>query len=180
MRQRFKTRLIKLAKLGPTACWPWPGHIRPDGYGSAWKIGSNTNMTAHRRAYIETFGDPGSDFVIDHLCRNRACVNPSHLEAVTNEVNLKRGIAPTLIAHVTNTCLNGHPLLDDNVVIMSSGHRRCRVCLNKWHREYRAANPERSRAYEQKRKRPLNYWRDYERAHPNRKHQGTGVVKSQP
>jgi hypothetical protein len=67
-------------------CWIWHGTTRPDGYGLIWWDGRMRR--AHRKVYELMIGDPGP--VLDHLCRRRNCVNPDHLEPVTNTENLRR------------------------------------------------------------------------------------------
>lgn len=72
-----------------TWCWLWTGWVAGNGYGRlGWKGGS---VAAHRLAYQLYRGEIDDGLVIDHLCRNRRCVNPSHLEPVTQGENVKRG-----------------------------------------------------------------------------------------
>jgi hypothetical protein len=72
-----------------TECWVYPGKLNRQGYGQvSYTYGS---MGAYRAAYIISKGEPPKYFEIDHLCRNRACVNPAHLEAVPQSVNAYRG-----------------------------------------------------------------------------------------
>lgn len=79
-------------ELGP--CWNWTGNkTGPEGYGRFYP-GGKTGVLAHRFAYQLLTGTIPEGLVIDHLCRNRACVNPSHLEPVTHRVNTLRGEAP--------------------------------------------------------------------------------------
>lgn len=73
---------------GPDACWPWRGSIETTGYGRAWWDGRNE--MAHRVAYLLAKGPIPAGLEIDHLCRNRPCQNPAHLEAVTQRVNKRR------------------------------------------------------------------------------------------
>ena len=75
-------------------CWIWIGAIGTGGYGNFW-VGPDRlsdRMRAHRFAYESMVGPIPEGLDLDHLCRNRACVNPAHLEPVTRRVNLRRGV----------------------------------------------------------------------------------------
>ena len=76
-------------------CWQWLGNIDRNGYGhmTYWKDGHVKNARAHRHSYEMLVGPIPRGLTIDHLCRNRACVNPTHMEPVSNVVNLQRGHA---------------------------------------------------------------------------------------
>jgi hypothetical protein len=65
---------------------------------------------------------------LDHLCRNRACVNPAHMEPVTNKVNIMRGAGVGAMCALKTTCLRGHPLSGDNLRTRPDGERACRTC----------------------------------------------------
>jgi hypothetical protein len=107
-------------------CWIWTGSIRPNGYGQiAVDVdGRRLPRQVHRVAY-ELFVGPIPDGLdLDHLCRNRACFNPAHLEPVTRRENARRGIKGILTTH----CPKGHPYDEANTYVRPNGHRGCRAC----------------------------------------------------
>lgn len=84
--QRF---WAKVDKSSPTECWIWKAAKHRNGYGNFWT--GKRPMLAHRYAYTILVGPILTGLQIDHLCRNRACVNPAHMEPVTLQENLRRG-----------------------------------------------------------------------------------------
>lgn len=103
----------KVGRVGDVECWPWLSFRTADGYGKVGRRG------AHRVAYAVTHGEIPDGLTIDHLCRNRACCNPAHLEPVTQSVNSKRKYAnPDRLYSLT--CPAGHP--------REFGRRDCRRC----------------------------------------------------
>lgn len=127
--ERFWSKVEKTDK-----CWNWTGSgVR--GYGRI-RIG-NRMVLAHRWSYENARGPIPSGKVIDHLCRNRACVNPEHLEVVTQSVNTLRGDAPTVNRnHVT--CRNGlHPWPESAAWVGGkSGQIKCLPCRRARAREH--------------------------------------------
>ncbi|GAB3776674.1 hypothetical protein GCM10027600_42800 [Nocardioides ginsengisegetis] len=108
-------------------CWIWKGHITRYGYGQL------RGKKAHRLVYEAMVGPIPEGLVIDHLCRNRACVNPEHMEPVTNEENLDRGArSPS-----KTTCPVGHSYTPENTYVYN-GARQCRTCRREAARRYRA------------------------------------------
>lgn len=104
-------------------CWKWTGVMHSEGYG---KIG---RKYAHRVFYERLRGPIPEGLQIDHLCRNRACVNPDHLEAVTQEINLLRGNSPAAIAARKTHCIRGHELIPENIYLRKDcPSRMCNEC----------------------------------------------------
>jgi hypothetical protein len=130
-RERFQN------KVGPTdenGCWPWAGTLHQWGYGRFHLNGGNRN--AHRVAWVMENGPIPEGLYIDHLCRNRKCVNPEHLEAVTNRENILRGTAPAALNSRKRVCLRGHEYTDDNTYVTPTGARKCRTCERaRWKRK---------------------------------------------
>lgn len=111
-----------------TGCLEWVAYVRPDGYASFWD--GTRQVPAHRWAYEHVIGPVPEGLTIDHLCRNRACVNPQHMEPVTHRENTLRGEGITARQARQTHCKNGHEFTPDNTYIRpSDGGRRCRTCL---------------------------------------------------
>lgn len=112
----------------PSGCIEWTGRIDRYGYGQFRPGGrETTNMGAHRWAYSHFVGTIPDGFQIDHLCRNRACVNPEHLEAVTPRENVMRSLNPPSLNAKKTHCVRGHPFSDENTDIRRGG-RVCKTC----------------------------------------------------
>lgn len=128
---RFTVKALPL----DDGCWLWCGYVMPNGYG---QFRTNDSSLAHRFAYTAHVGPVPDGLDLDHLCRNRWCVNPAHLEPVSRSENLRRGVRKLQ----QQTCKNGHPLSGDN--LKPAGQRQCRACANAANRRYqqrqRAAN----------------------------------------
>jgi hypothetical protein len=110
---------------GPDACWPWLGAVNAKGYGRRHLRGRLT--LAHRAAHLFSKGEIPEGFTVDHLCRNRRCQNPLHLEAVPHRVNLLRGNTITAKSAATVACPRGHAY-DVSNTAHRSGHRVCKTC----------------------------------------------------
>ncbi len=117
-------RLWSGALADGTGCWIWQRSCHR-GYGQLWANG--TMNRAHRIAYELVKGPIPKSLTIDHLCRNRACINPDHLEAVTMRKNVLRGNGPTAINARKTHCKRGHPFDAANTRMSKLG-RNCRAC----------------------------------------------------
>lgn len=123
-------------------CWPWRGNFRPNGYGrhEGFYEGSYQVLSAHRMSYVLHHGPIPEGLTIDHLCRNRACVNPAHLEVVSVGENILRGISPWAVNKAKTHCKYGHEFTEDNTRMDGAGNRACRICD---HRRRQTANQRR-------------------------------------
>lgn len=135
--KRFWSRVIPEPNSG---CWLWLGSTRGNGYGGGWANGKN--YRAHRIAYEYCVGPIPTGLTIDHLCRNRVCVDPKHLEPVTAAENALRGYGWAGTNARKTVCLRGHEYTPNNTMWTRKGRRRCRSC----HRLRLAAERRASRA----------------------------------
>lgn len=116
-------------------CWLYAGYFSTKGYGLIWNNTLQKFEKAHRVMY-ETFnGKIAEGLVLDHLCRIRQCINPEHLEPVTNRENILRGEGIAAKNIKKTYCKHGH-LLENNVYIFRTS-RICRTCQNTRNRAYR-------------------------------------------
>lgn len=120
------SRVKGLYLVEGNGCWAWLGAFDPHGYGKMWD--GRTNVRAHRLMYELHVGEIPNGLVIDHLCRNTACVNPSHLEPVTIRENTLRGFGPASINARKTKCKNGHDFSIENTYVNPQGRRTCRTC----------------------------------------------------
>jgi len=112
-----------------SGCHIWTGATAGTGYGSikAW----GRVLAPHRIAWVSHHGvDIPAGLVIDHTCRNKTCINPLHLDAVTQRENAMRGSSPSAMKARQECCPNGHPYSEDNLVAAQAarGYRECRRC----------------------------------------------------
>lgn len=96
---------------------------------------------AHRLFYEHHIGPIPVGFELDHLCRNPRCVNPSHLEPVTHQENVRRGVSIVAINARKTHCKNGHPFEGDNLRFAPNGQRKCATCnrhmsAKAWRKQY--------------------------------------------
>ncbi len=116
--------LQKITRKEDDECWEWCGRYDKNGYG---KLGLKW---AHRISYVVFVGEipDGLEYQIDHLCKNRKCVNPKHLELVSQYENNMRSNSITAKEKRQTHCLRGHELSDENIYANRGNKRQCKQC----------------------------------------------------
>lgn len=129
--KRFSEKVAKTNQ-----CWNWNGFIGRNGYGTI-QINKKP-VLVHRLSYELYIGKIKRGLQIDHLCRNRRCVNPKHLEPVTAKINVLRGIGLAAINSRKSECKRGHKFNSKNTRLYN-GQRICRICsyqkVKRWRKE---------------------------------------------
>ena len=126
---RIKPTLAKFQgryRVTVDGCWEWTRYVdKRSGYGR-WD-----HLWAHRVSYTLHVGPIQPGMAIDHLCRNKVCVNPAHLEAVSPGTNFMRSMHRSAVTHATDICKRGHELTPENTYLRpdGSGIRQCRACI---------------------------------------------------
>lgn len=134
------SKLFSKVRIDPiTNCWNWIGSTTSNGYGNV-RINKKLYRT-HRLTYMLFVGDlpigKGKSIpVLDHLCNNRLCCNPAHLQLISDRENILKGNGITARKYKQIYCKNGHIL--PNPI---RGHRRCMICHRAWNRRNYAKNP---------------------------------------
>lgn len=127
-------RLLELSMPEPNSgCWLFLGALTEYGYGILRVEGKN--WKAHRAAYVAFVGEVPDGLTLDHLCRNRACINPNHLEPVPSGVNVLRGVGLSAQNARKTACNNGHPFTQANTMVKAykqRPRRHCRICTRVW------------------------------------------------
>lgn len=128
------------------SCWLWRGSTTKKGYGQiSGEPHTQKRFMAYRWLYEFVVGPIPDGLTLDHLCRNRGCVRPDHMEAVTNRVNILRGTSWAAVNARKTHCPRGHSLSDSRTTRIdpATGKRICRACavVTRRAREGRRMNP---------------------------------------
>jgi hypothetical protein len=148
--ERFRKKFVVSTEHfhNGTPCWEWQYNL-VNGYGqhhvNIRRIDREAGrrqkaVLAHRFAYEFLVGPIPGGLTLDHLCRNRACVNPAHLEPVTHRVNILRGVGLAANNARKTHCRHGHLLAGDNVRLTATGERVCRTCRRAYSVEFYRKN----------------------------------------
>ena len=127
----LETILSRFTRKGDDECWPWSGRRGSRGYGrftTTSRTRKSQVFAAHRLVYAALKGPIPDGMQLDHLCRNRMCVNPSHLEPVTARENTRRGISVPGVNSRKTHCIRGHSFSEANTRLRANGSRQCRTC----------------------------------------------------
>jgi hypothetical protein len=131
--ERDFARFHAKTRPGEGGCLVWTG--QPDnGYGRFWLQGRCA--LAHRVAWQIAGRSIPEGQQLDHLCRNRACVNVDHLEPVTIAENVLRGTGRSAVNARRTHCVNGHQLAGENLYV-NRGRRLCNACARRRTKEWR-------------------------------------------
>lgn len=158
MNRNDLARFFGSVRVSPTGCWEWTGSLNiPNGYGRFYRRinGVGRLRLAHRVSYETFVGPIPAGLEMDHLCRNKPCCNPAHLEPVTRSENIRR-----FVATVTH-CPKGHPRTPENIKrvwahpnnqTIDGKQNVCRICQRDYHREWEKRRPKRDRTLERLRR----------------------------
>lgn len=124
---RQVSRIVARVRMTEDGCWPWQGFTDRNGYPRiSCRIGKRVRGVFPYRTLFELQNGPIEDGLeIDHLCRNRNCCRPDHLESVTHYENMSRAV---LYNSTLTKCKRGHPFDSHNTYITPDGRRQCRAC----------------------------------------------------
>ncbi len=135
--ETFEDRFWEKVKK-TNGCWKWTGSKKPNGYGQINSGGKFGKPVSAHVAVLYLHGQQiKKGFCVDHICKNRCCVNPAHLRIVTNQQNTIENSDSTAAKNSVKTqCPQGHKYGGYNLVRGSKGERRCRKCIQKYQRNW--------------------------------------------
>ncbi len=107
-------------------CWVWTGFIRPDGYGFI-RLGGRVEQTHVVAMWLRHGAESLAAETVNHLCFNRACCNPDHMQFASRRENALHGNGMAGRHAAKTHCSNGHALAGENIIPFRGG-RRCRAC----------------------------------------------------
>jgi hypothetical protein len=134
-------------------CLFWTGHLQ-NGYGVLERVvnGERKSHYTHRYVYEKCEGNIPDSMVLDHICRNRNCVNTSHLRVVTRTKNvLENSVSIAAINKAKAHCINGHEFTDSNTYRVKNG-RACLICRKAWRKKWEKENRNRINLYQKNRR----------------------------
>lgn len=152
--QRLPRRFWVKVEIDEAGCWLWTASLNRTGYGQFMDV-DKVKRVAHRVAYAALIAPIPTGLQLDHLCRVRRCVNPGHVEPVTQTENLHRGETFTARNAAVTHCPQGHPYAGDNLYVPPKGGRYCRQCARENNARRLAKNPDLLRR--QRRERDARY-----------------------
>lgn len=129
--EKLRDVILSRCEQGNEGCWTWRGALDPRGYGRMNPprgLPGRVSGLVHRALYTALIESPDPKLHLDHLCRNRACCNPGHLDLVEPRVNLTRGLGPIAEKARAKYCVRGHLFDEANTYITPQGRRWCRKC----------------------------------------------------
>lgn len=133
-------RLLDKTLVQPHGCWTFTGkETTGGGYAKVTvnlKGQPQRQIVGHRLVYEHFRGAIGDGLQLDHLCRNRMCLNPDHLEPVSCRENLLRGETLAALNLAKTRCAHGHEFVQENIYLTARGSRRCRACHRENQRAY--------------------------------------------
>ncbi len=139
--EKRKAEILSLLPTDNAICWTGLGYLKYDGYRClSYKA---ETWSAHRLVYTFLIGPIPDGMTLDHLCRNRACCNPKHLECVTQQENVLRGEGLTAKHAAKTHCVQGHELTPENTSVYAYKYgktRVCKICKRAAIRKYKEKN----------------------------------------
>ena len=140
LKERFFSKVDK--QPGEDGCWVWTADLDVGGYGRFWWDADVGVVATHIVCWTLLKGRIPPDAVLDHLCKNRACCRPEHLQPITQRENTMRGAGITAQNARLQSCRKGHPFTPENTYRPpGTNSRQCRECMRAATRRFHASHP---------------------------------------